>query len=95
MLCWLEQREIVSCFTHRHHLEFSESELGTNSSTYVSEGCQWGPGQGMEGKAGHTGKGFEGTIGRKLGKEVIEGTLRRSGIRMKALALGRLQSGYS
>lgn len=94
MLCELEQREIMSCLTHRHYLESSESELETNSRIYVSEGCQWGPGQGMEGRTGHTRKGFEGTIGRKLGKEVIEGTLRRSGSRVKALALGRLQSGY-
>lgn len=38
MLCGLEQREIMSCLTHRHHLESSESELETNSSIYVSEG---------------------------------------------------------
>lgn len=94
MLCGLEQREIISCLTHRHHLESTESELETNSSIYVSEGCQWAPGQGMEGRTGHTGKGVKGTIGRKLGKEVMEGTLRRLGIRMKALDLGRLQSGY-
>lgn len=73
----------------------SESELETNTSTSVSEGCQWGPGRGLEGRTGHTGKGFEGTIVRKLGKEVIKGTLRRPGIRMKVPALGRLQSGYA
>lgn len=34
----------------------------------------------LGGRAGHTGKGFEGTVGRKLDKEVREGTLRRQGV---------------
>lgn len=51
--------------------------LETNTSTSVSEGYRWGPGQGMEGRTGHTGKGLEGTVGRKFGKEAIEETLRR------------------
>jgi hypothetical protein len=93
MLCGLEQKEIMSYIIPRHHLDRSESELGTNTSTSVSKGCHWGPGRAMEGRTGHTGKEFEGTIDRKLGTEVIEGTLRRPGIRTKAPALGRLQSG--
>lgn len=83
MLYGLEQREIMSCLIPRHHLEASESELEANTGTSVSEGCQWGPGSGMEGRTGHTGKGVKDTIGRKFDKEVIEGTLRRPGIRMK------------
>lgn len=53
-------------------------------------------GDGVEplgGRMGLTGKGFEGTVGRKLDKEVREGTLRRQGVRMKGLGSGRLQSG--
>lgn len=48
----------------------------------------------MEGRTGHTVKGFEGTVGRKLGEEILEETLRRRRVRTKALALGRLQSSY-
>lgn len=48
-----------------------------------------GGGEPLGGRTGHTGKGFEGTVGRKLDKEVREGTLRRQGVRMKSLGLGQ------
>lgn len=43
----------------------------------------------LEGRTGHTGKGLEGTVGRKLDKEVTEGTPRRQGVRMKSPGSGQ------
>lgn len=37
----------------------------------------------LGGRTGLMGKGFEGTVGRKLDKEVREGTLRRQRVRVE------------